>query len=81
MVLVARALKAAKKISVTGTAEDLSSFTDVSQVAGYAVESVATLIKEGIIQGSGNMINPKGNATRAETAVMIYRIYNKYIAE
>lgn len=81
MVLVARALKVAKKISVAGTADDLSSFTDASKVSGYAVEGVATLIKEGIIQGSGNMINPRGNATRAETAVIIYRIYNKYIAK
>lgn len=81
MVLVERALKVAKKISTTGTMSDLSSFVDASQVSGYAVEGVATLIKEGIIQGSGNMINPRGNATRAETAVIIYRIYNKYIVK
>lgn len=79
MVMVARALKITNKISTTGTFEDISTFADAGEVSSYAIEGVATLIKEGIIQGStGNMINPKGNATRAETAVIIYRIYTKY---
>ncbi|AEE90938.1 Ig domain protein group 2 domain protein [Tepidanaerobacter acetatoxydans Re1] len=79
MVIVARALKTTNKISTTGTFEDISTFADAGEVSSYAIEGVATLIKEGIIQGStGNMINPKGNATRAETAVIIYRIYTKY---
>jgi len=45
------------------------------------VESVAILVKEGIIMGNpDNTINPKGNATRAETAVILYRVYLKYFA-
>jgi len=80
MVMVARALKLTNKITTTGTFEDIQTFNDASQVASYAIEGVATLIKEGIVQGTtDNLINPHGNATRAETAVIVYRIYNKYI--
>lgn len=77
MVLLARALKMVDKISVTGTAEDISEFNDAAKVSDYAVEGVASLKKEGIIKGSGNMIEPQGKATRAETAVMMYRVLNK----
>jgi hypothetical protein len=77
MVMVYRALKAAKKISATGTTSNMSTYKDASSVSDYAVEGVAALIKDGIIKGSDNMINPLGTATRAETAVIIYRIYNK----
>lgn len=77
MVLAARALKTVNKLSKEGTAGDLSSYSDASDVAGYAADSVAALVKEGIIKGSGNSINPTGTATRAETAVIVYRIYNK----
>lgn len=77
MVLAARALKAVNKLSTNGNVEDLNSYTDVAKVAGYAADSVAALVKEGIVKGSGNSINPTGTATRAETAVIVYRIYNK----
>ncbi|HHW47700.1 MAG TPA: hypothetical protein GXX14_03670 [Clostridiaceae bacterium] len=30
--------------------------------------------KEGIIQGIGNSLNPKGSTTRAETAMAVYKI-------
>ncbi|MGE5485140.1 MAG: S-layer homology domain-containing protein [Ignavibacteriales bacterium] len=38
----------------------------------------STLVKEGLIAGSGDTINPRANATRAEAAVFLCRIYNKY---
>lgn len=77
MVLTTNALKIAGKISSPGTADDVQRFTDKSQIASYAVQGVATLVKEGIVVGSGNIINPKGNASRAELAAIIYKIYNK----
>ncbi|MCR4430200.1 MAG: S-layer homology domain-containing protein [Tepidanaerobacteraceae bacterium] len=57
---------------------DLYKFTDKSLIASYAVEGIATLVKEGLIAGSANKINPKSNATRAEAAVLLCGIYNKY---
>jgi len=35
------------------------------------------LVKEGIVVGSGDIINPRGNASRAELAAIIYKIYYK----
>jgi hypothetical protein len=77
MVLTTNALKIAGKISSTGTAADVQRFTDKSLIASYAVEGVATLVKEGIVVGSGDVINPKGNASRAELAAIVYKIYSK----
>jgi beta-glucosidase len=76
MTIAVRAMEAAKKNLVPGTEMDLSGFADKSEVASYALTSVATLIKNGIIAGNGTSIQPLKYATRAETAVMIYRIYN-----
>lgn len=75
MVLTANALKIAGKISDTGNEADISKFTDKDKIASYAVEGVATLVKKGIVVGSENKINPLGNATRAELAAIIYKIY------
>ncbi|MNC38547.1 Endo-1,4-beta-xylanase A precursor [compost metagenome] len=77
MVIAARALKAVNKLAVIGSADDLRSFSDASKVAAYAVDTVAALVKEGIVQGDGDAINPTGTATRAEAAVVIYRMYKK----
>jgi hypothetical protein len=78
MVLTERALRRLKKLKEQGTASDLEMFTDKSLIAAYAIDSVATVVKEGLIVGSGDNINPTGNTTRAEAAVFLYRIYNKY---
>lgn len=78
MALTAHALNMAKKSIAKGSGADLTKFTDKSLVSSYAVEGVASLIKEGLVVGSGSKINPRGNTTRAEAAALIYRIYNKY---
>ncbi|MEK4324674.1 S-layer homology domain-containing protein [Paenibacillus sp. FSL R7-0312] len=77
MVLTERALKLEKKLNNPGAAEDLEKFSDKSKVASYAVNSVAAMVKEGLIEGSGNKVNPAGNTTKAEAAVFLYRLYNK----
>jgi hypothetical protein len=77
MTVTARALKAQKKLNATGTASDISKFNDAGEVASYAVDSIAALVKEKLIEGNGSMLNPVGNTTRAETAVLMYRIFNR----
>jgi hypothetical protein len=77
MVMTDRALKMFKKLKQQATVTDLKLFTDKSLIASYAVESIASVVKEGLIAGNGNRINPLGNTTRAEAAVFLYRIYNK----
>ncbi|NQX66961.1 family 43 glycosylhydrolase [Paenibacillus alba] len=79
MVLVIRALKAAGKWQTGSTGSGLSSYTDSADISDYAVEAVTALIQEGIITGSAEgMINPQGMTTRAEVAVVVYRLMNKY---
>lgn len=77
MVLVNKALQLQNKLSNPGTAATLSRFTDTGNIADYAVQSVANLVKESIVAGSGDKVNPRGYATRAEIAVIVYKLYNK----
>lgn len=77
MVLTAKALKIAGLELTSGTAADMGKFQDSSTVAKYAVNDVASMIKSGIIKGDGKNINPKQNTTRAEAAVILYKIYLK----
>lgn len=77
MVMVERALNVAK-IQLDAVSErSISSFDDADKVADYAKTAVEKLIRSDIIRGSNNMINPGGYTTRAEAAVVLYRIYNR----
>lgn len=77
MVLIERAMAFANKPLLAGTSADVNAYYDKDNIADYAGQSIATLVKNGIVNGSGNNINPLGYASRAETAVLLYRIYNK----
>lgn len=77
MVITARALRTVNYGLTVSTVEELSGYNDIAKISGYAGNDVATLIKSGIITGSGNNVNPLGNTTRAEVAVMLYRIITK----
>ena len=51
------------------------SFVDNSDIADYAIEAVARMTAGGILDGNDEgAFLPRKNSTRAETAVMIYRI-------
>lgn len=76
MVYVSRAMKIAGK-ELNESSSDLSKFSDSGEIAPYAQNAVSQLVKGEIILGSNGRINPKGTATRAETAVIIYRILNR----
>jgi hypothetical protein len=75
--MVKKALKAAGKTYQEGNRKDLESFTDAAEVSGSAIESLATLVREGFLTGSGNRIYPRNYLTRAETAVLLYKVYSK----
>ena len=76
MVLAERALRMLKKLETHGADSDLDRFEDKSLIADYAIDSIASLVKEGLIVGSAGKLNPLDNITRAEAAVFLYRIYN-----
>lgn len=77
MVLAERTLRVLQKMDGQGSASDLDKFYDKPLIAEYATGSVTALVQEGFIVGSDNRINPLENATRAEAAVFLYKIYNK----
>lgn len=54
----------------------LDAFGDKVQIADYAKEAMASMVNAGIIKGSDGNINPRGAATRAEVAVMCFRLLN-----
>lgn len=61
---------------VTG---DVSSFTDGTSVSSYAVEPMNWAVGTGLLSGVGNnMINPTGNATRAEAATILTRYCKEF---
>jgi hypothetical protein len=78
MVLAEKALRLSGKLEVQGTASDLDEFADKHLIASYAVDSIAALVKEELVKGSDNKINPLDITTRAEAAVLLYRIYTEY---
>ena len=53
---------------------DLSSYTDASQISAYATTAMQWANAEGLITGNTDTtINPTGNATRAELATILMR--------
>ncbi len=77
MVLANRALLLAKKSIASGALSDLEPYADAPKLADYAVRAVASLVKEGYIVGNGTQLNPLDFSTRAEAAVLIYKLYSK----
>ena len=73
MVLTARALAAAGKS--LKTSDSLDQFSDSEYVASYAQAQAAALIDAGIINGKNGKIAPDDSLTRAEAAVILYRIW------
>ena len=54
----------------------MDQFNDKGSISDYAEVSMASMVAKGIIVGSDGGVNPLGNATRAETAVMCARLLN-----
>ena len=73
MTLLYRAFTVLNVPMSTGTAADLMTFSDYAKVDSYATNALASMVKSGIIQGDNGKINPKGNVTRGEISVMLYR--------
>ncbi|MOA21635.1 Endo-1,4-beta-xylanase A precursor [compost metagenome] len=74
MVLTIRALAAAGKQVESGGS--LDAYSDASSISVYARDDVAALVKSGVINGKNGKIAPNDPLTRAEAAVILYRIWN-----
>ena len=56
----------------------LLNFTDANLVSGYAMDAMRWAVDKGIINGKGNgILDPRGYATRAETAQMLKNYLSK----
>jgi hypothetical protein len=75
-VMVYRALQALK-IDLKSTGQ-MTTFNDDADVSGYAAEVVRNMQCAAVIEGSGGQFRPKDNATRAQAAVIIYRLLNSW---
>ncbi|WP_171654960.1 S-layer homology domain-containing protein [Paenibacillus foliorum] len=52
----------------------MDQFSDKADIAPYAAESIAFMVNAGIVEGAGSYLNPHNSASRAEAAVLLYRI-------
>ncbi|MGI6225981.1 MAG: S-layer homology domain-containing protein [Peptococcales bacterium] len=76
--LTVKALENLGKLNTEVDTSVLEKFKDKREIADYALESMAKLVKEGLLAGSENKLYPRTPATRAEVAAFLYRIYNNY---
>jgi hypothetical protein len=74
MVLTERALSKVTKQASPADEAALQPFNDVSDISDYALNSVSSLIKQGLVHGYGDGIHPKDTTNRAQAAVLIYNI-------
>ena len=64
----------ARALGLTGGV-DLGRFSDNALIADYARDSIAAMVKQEIVKGNPDgSVNPLGNTTRAEAAVIMERI-------
>ncbi|MDR2355332.1 MAG: S-layer homology domain-containing protein [Clostridiales Family XIII bacterium] len=73
--LIYRALQYADTVPASDSANP-KRFADDADIAAYAKDAVSALAAGGLIVGDpSDRVNPRGNATRAEAAVLLYRVY------
>lgn len=64
-------------LGISSSEADLSvldQFPDKDLIADYAKPHIAAMVSLGLASGSGSGIDPQGNLTRAEMAVLLYRL-------
>ncbi|MCM3132347.1 S-layer homology domain-containing protein [Paenibacillus polysaccharolyticus] len=82
MTLTVRALVAGGFIddeAQNSSATDLARFRDAGQINSYARESVAALVNLGIVGGYNGEVKPAVEASRAESATLIYAMMSKLV--
>lgn len=80
MCIMARTLKLLGLLKVQEEpTKVLDQYSDSNQISDYAKDAIAQLVKNQIIKGYNNMLNPKRNLTREEAAVLLYNIYQNVL--
>ena len=73
-----------KEYKTTYSENSLDRFGDTNKISNWAVEAMKWATSNGVMNGSAHevpLLNPKGNATRAECAAMIKSLFEKVIAK
>ncbi|OXM86924.1 S-layer homology domain-containing protein [Paenibacillus rigui] len=73
MVMTERALKLTTNLRLPDATPVGSEYSQ--EIASYARSSIDRLVQIGLIEGDNGLMKPQASATRAETAVLMYRIY------
>jgi len=74
LVICARGMRYVKDLAAAD-ASVMESFSDKALLADYAAADVAAMVNAGIVKGNADgTVNPLGNTTRAEAAIIMSRI-------
>lgn len=77
MMLMAKGALEYKGIETEADLSVLDRFGDSASISAYAKEGVAAMVSAGVVSGTGSNVEPKGNTTRAQAAVIISKILEK----
>ena len=83
-VMLNRVIEYVDAANGTATLEDTSGvlyeaeWNDLDQIAGWAVESMANLVNNGLMAGKSGGLAPRANTTVEEAIVLILAQYNKF---
>ncbi|MGI5970413.1 MAG: S-layer homology domain-containing protein [Oscillospiraceae bacterium] len=72
--LCARTLAEKKAYTYPEDADEYLNFTDAGEIGGWAKQDVALAVREGLIGGE-TKLNPAGEMSRAESALILYRLF------
>jgi hypothetical protein len=75
--LLYNALKVIGQLPQSDSGKALSNFTDAGQIASWAKDAMALLVKMGTVGGSNGALNPSATTTRAEMAQVLYNLLLK----
>jgi alpha-tubulin suppressor-like RCC1 family protein len=74
MVMTVRAIEKLGELKAQSASDNLARFSDKNLLSAYAADSVEYAVDAGLIKGNKGLLNPLGSSTRAEAAVMLYRL-------
>ncbi|MCV4230567.1 S-layer homology domain-containing protein [Virgibacillus sp. LDC1] len=75
-VMIHRAMQVIDMPSNAESGSALPEFKDAGAIQAYAREAVDILMHARMLQGANGYFHPEKTLTRAETAVLLYRLYN-----
>lgn len=74
MTMLVRTIEKENRTPINKAQIPLSSFNDAEKISDWAKPYVEKAIQTGLIQGTNGKVNPLSSSTRAEAAVVIYRL-------